>query len=174
MKGAPNGRYVTIFPLFFSYFSSSSSSSSSLLHCTTEARARLGVVSSWKIPEKGVGKENRAKMASFWPVPFKIKRAKTTSFWTHKVKKKLGLSPNPLQPDGLKEKEGSEGVLGRRRVRWPHIALSEVSALRLKQRLREGASRCPEPRRAFHNYALFFGSHCIKEHPQNYHYPSST
>ena len=63
------GRYMTIFSLFFPpYFSSSSSSS--LLHCTAKARARLGVVSGWKIPEKGVGKENRAKTASFWPVFF--------------------------------------------------------------------------------------------------------
>ena len=29
------------------------------------------------------------------------------SFWTHKIKNKikLGLSPNPLQPDGLKKKK---------------------------------------------------------------------
>ena len=42
----------------------------------------LGELLGWKQLEKGVGRENRAKTASFWPVIFKIKRVKTTSFWT--------------------------------------------------------------------------------------------
>ena len=55
--------YVTIFPLFLSYFSSSSSSSS-LLHYIVEVMRGL---SGWKQLEKGVGKENKAKTTSFWP-----------------------------------------------------------------------------------------------------------
>ena len=64
----------------FSLYVSYSSSSSSLLHCTAKARARLGVVSGWKIPEKGAGKENRAKTVSFWPVFLKLKRPKRRCF----------------------------------------------------------------------------------------------
>ena len=91
------------------------------------------------MPEKGGGKENRAKTASFWPVPFKIKKGQNDVILDPQSKKKLGLNPNPLQPDGLKKKkkkkkkekkekekekkEGSEGVSGRRRVRRPRRAL---------------------------------------------------
>ena len=129
--------YVTIFPLFFSYFSSSSSSSS-LLHCT------VGLEHDWdwcrvqKYHKKGVGRESRAKMTSFWPIPFKIKRAKTMSFWTQKIKNKnLGFSTptlcNPTATEEEKEKkkkkkEKKEGVPGRRRVRRPRRALRAYTA----------------------------------------------
>ena len=94
------------------YFSSSSSSS--LLHCMTEARVRLGVVLGSKIPEKGAGRENRAKTTTFWPVFFKRIGTKTTLFWTQKILKKSGLlSPSPLQPDDNWRREGEgEGEEG--------------------------------------------------------------
>ena len=78
-----------------------------LLHfLTTRLRLGqdLGVVSSWKQSEKGVvkGKNDQngiilasfffffkgtsSKTTSFWHDPFKIKMAKTPSFWSQKIK----------------------------------------------------------------------------------------
>ena len=89
-----------------------------LLHfsSTAEVRARMGVVSGWERPEKGVGREEQVKTASFWPVfffkrnrlqndvvlacSFKIEMAKTTPFWTHKINKNIRAQHSPLQPDG--------------------------------------------------------------------------
>ena len=57
-------------------------------------------------------------MMSFWFVPFKIKRAKTTLFWTQK-KIKLGLlSPSPLQPDDNWRREGEKEEEGEGEGEW--------------------------------------------------------
>ena len=82
-------------------------------------------------------------MTSFWPVLFKIKRAKTASFWSHKKSKKLGLLSALCNPMPKKKKE-KENEVGDRGALVDHVAP--------KRCLREGESRRPEPRRAFHNY----------------------
>ena len=84
-------------------------------------------------------------MTSFWPVLFKIKRAKTMSFWSHKKCKKLGLLSAPCNPmPKKKEKEKEKEEVGDQGALVDHVAP--------KRCLREGESRRPEPRRAFHNY----------------------
>ena len=116
----------------------------------------LGELSGWKQPEKGVGRENRAKMASFWPVLFKIKRSKTTSFWpflkmskttsfwSQKIKKEVRASLCPLQPDaGEEEKEKKKKKKKekeKKEVGDRGAPVDRVAPCAPKRHLREGAS----------------------------------
>ena len=50
-------------------------------------------------------------MTLCWSVPLKLKWAKTMPFWTHRIKKKLGLSPalcNPTKDEDEEEEEEEE------------------------------------------------------------------
>ena len=96
------GRYVTIFPLFFSYFFPIFPFLLLLLlflllHFFI-AQLRLGHDWEWcrvkKYYKRGLEKKTGPKRRRFGLFLLKLKRAKTMSFWTRKVKKiKLGLSP---------------------------------------------------------------------------------
>ena len=91
-------------------------------------RQNLEGFSGWKQPEKGVGRENRAKMVSFWPVLFKIKRTKTMPFWAFlkgpkrrcfglkKKNKKIELLFTLCNSTLEKKREGEEGDRGSRRT----------------------------------------------------------
>ena len=67
------GRYVTISPLFFSYFPPIFLLLFLLLlHFSSmeEARAKNGSGLGLRKPEKGAGWEEQAKTSSFWPIFF--------------------------------------------------------------------------------------------------------
>ena len=111
-------------------------------------------------------KGTSSKTVLFWPVLFKIKGpkqrrfgpcsfkrtgTKRRHFGPKKLKKKLGLlsalcNLTPKKKKKKKEKEKKEvGDRG-----------APVDRVVPKRRLCEGASRRPEPRRAFHNYVYNF------------------
>ena len=170
--------FSSIFPLFFLYFPSIFPHLLRFLHFSTirlRLGQNLGELFGWKQPEKGVGKEDRAKTTLFWPVfYFKGTSSKTTSFGPKKSKKKLGLLC-PLQPDveeeekkkkkkkkkkkeEEEEEEEEEKEVGDRGALVNYIVPCRRRAplwrgvVCLQARRRRVASRCPEPRCAFHNY----------------------
>ena len=75
------------------------------------------------------------------------------SFWSQKRKKEIRASLCPLKPNaGEEEKEKKKKKKKDKKEKEVGEQGSPVDRIAPKRRLCEGASRRPEPRRAFHNY----------------------